>query len=195
MWSRPTPSSAAAPRERTSPRVLWARSVTVDLASARREHVPLRAELVQALAGVLTGLGVGRVAVERVAVVGDLERPVAALGGPELGRVHAGAGLGLTRGRGGRPQARAGSVAGAHGSLVRLEQVKRASLAVDEGVADVQLAQADRRGGAGGSGGLALLGAAAAAASAACDDKRRHRRRECEEKQSFHVYGPPLSWL
>ena len=55
----------------------------------------LRAELVQALAGVITGLGVGRVAVQRVAVVGHLERPVAALGGPELGRVHAGPALGL----------------------------------------------------------------------------------------------------
>src|SRR5690348_13697494 len=111
----PTPRSAAAPRYRQTCCVLWARSVTVDLAPARREHVPLRAELVQALAGVLPGLGVGRVAVERVAVVGDLECSVAALGGPELGRVHAGAGLGLGRRGVGRPEARAGAVAGAHG--------------------------------------------------------------------------------
>src|SRR5947207_6632943 len=74
-------------------RVTWLGALaTVDLLACGREHPPGAAELVDALAGRLTRLAVGHEVVERVAVVGDLEPAVLALGRAEQRRAHARAG-------------------------------------------------------------------------------------------------------
>src|SRR3954447_15480260 len=80
MWSMPTASSASAPRYLAAVAAEWwdRRSVIVDLPSGRSQHVPLGAELVEALAVVVAGLVVAHVAVERVTGVGDLAAGVRA---------------------------------------------------------------------------------------------------------------------
>src|SRR4051794_2005437 len=138
-WSTPTPSRASAPTYRahvatvcdpglTSPRRA---SVIVDLLSARREDVPLGAELVESLAARVARLRVAGVGVKRVAGVGRLGLAIRALDRPELGGRDAVPG----RPRGGgrrRPDTGAGAVAGAGRTLVLLEQVQRPAVAVCE---------------------------------------------------------------
>src|SRR3954452_13113959 len=87
MWSLPTASSASGPRYLAALAVeVWdRRSVIVDLPSGRSQHVPLGAELVEALAVGVAGLVVGHVAVEGVAGVGDLTAGVRA-DRPDLAR-------------------------------------------------------------------------------------------------------------
>src|SRR5690349_254183 len=90
----------------------------VDLLSRRRDHPPGSAELVETLPRRLPGLPVGDEVVERVAVVGDLELAVAALGRAEQGGLHTRSGDGFAGGEERRPQRRAGAVATADDPLV-----------------------------------------------------------------------------
>src|SRR3954467_12239712 len=69
-----------------------ARRCRGDLVPGRRQHVPGGAEAVAALAGGVAGLAVALIAVERVAVVGDLRLTVGPRGRAEQRRLHAAAG-------------------------------------------------------------------------------------------------------
>src|SRR4051794_18537005 len=60
------------------------RSVVVDLVAGRRDHVPLAAELIEALPVRVAGRLVARVGVERVAVVGRDPLAVARRGRADL---------------------------------------------------------------------------------------------------------------
>src|ERR1700750_194894 len=101
MWSIPTPSSASAPATRSSPVIR--RLVIVDLGAVGGQHVPLGAELVEALAGGVSGLAVADVVVERVSVVGHLALAAGSGDRPELGRGHSAHGGRLALGRQRRP--------------------------------------------------------------------------------------------
>src|SRR5690349_196092 len=104
----------------------------VDLASLRREDVPLGAELVEALAVRVARARVTGVAVERVPVVGHLHRAVGALAAAEQRALRAARGLRRAARRLGRPGGGAGAVAGALRALVGLEEVEGPALVVDE---------------------------------------------------------------
>src|SRR5206468_3689966 len=104
----------------------------VDLLARRREDVPLGAELVEALAGGVAGLLVGRVVVERVAVVGHLLLPAGGRDRADFGGGDPALRLRRSVRRQGRPDAQARVRAVAHVVLVGLEQVERASVGVDE---------------------------------------------------------------
>src|SRR3954452_20297164 len=137
MWSMPTASSASAPRYLAAVAAEWwdRRSVIVDLPSGRSQHVPLGAELVEALAVGVAGLVVAHVAVERVTGVGDLAAGVRA-NRPDLGRNRAAARPPRRLWRGESPpdrQARRGAVA--HVRPVGFEQIEAAAAAADERLA------------------------------------------------------------
>src|SRR3954454_2046646 len=134
MWSMPTASSASAPRYLAAVAAEWwdRRSVIVDLPSGRSQHVPLGAELVEALALGVAGLVVAHVAVEGMTGVGDLASGVRA-DRPDLSRNGAGARpRRRLRGRQSRPDRQARRRAVAHVRPVGLEQVEGATVAVDE---------------------------------------------------------------
>src|SRR5439155_4092890 len=124
---------------------MFAALAMVDLLACGREHPPRAAELVEALAGRLTGLAVGHEVVERVTVVGDLELAVLALGRAEQRRAHSGTGNRLALGDERRPERRAGAVADAARALVGREVVQRDALAVDENASERRLADVDGR--------------------------------------------------
>src|SRR4051812_31568892 len=96
----------------------------LDLVAGGREHVPLGAEVIAALARRLTGRTVAGEGVQRVPVVGHLGRAVAALDAAELrsGQARPGGRPALRRERG--PHARARATARARLALVGLEQVQ-----------------------------------------------------------------------
>src|SRR5206468_6971740 len=121
-------------RARRSPVAsLPARSaIGLDLLSCRREHVPAGAEVVQALALGLARLRVQGEPVERMARVGDLLAAVCPPGRSEQRLLQAGTSDGFPVGEQRRPERRALSVAGAASVLVLLEQIERATLAVDD---------------------------------------------------------------
>src|SRR4051812_8130233 len=132
----------------------WRRAIAlalVDLAPGGREHVPLGAEVLEALAGGVAGLLVAGVEVERVAVVGHLA--FAAGGGDrgELAPERPARGGGRAGGQR-RPRAQAGARAVALGGRVGLEEVERAAVAVDEDLAQRGVPDGDGRlrGGRGG---------------------------------------------
>src|SRR5439155_2831140 len=100
----------------------------VDLVAARREHVPARAEALDALAVGVALVAIAGVEVERVPVIGDLPAAVLALRDPELGGASAAAGRGRGAGRDRGPHRRAGAGAARCRALVRLEQVHRTLL-------------------------------------------------------------------
>src|SRR5438132_6490381 len=118
---------------------MFAALAMVDLLACGREHPPRAAELVEALAGRLTGLAVGHEVVERVTSVGDLELAVLALGRAEQGRACAGAGDGLSGREQRRPQRSARAVADARRALVLNEVVEGDALAVDENASETRL--------------------------------------------------------
>src|SRR3954447_20978484 len=133
----PTASSASAPRYLAAVAAkLWdRRSVIVDLPSGRSQHVPLGAELVEALAVGVAGLVVAHVAVERVTGVGDLAAGVRA-NRPDLARNRAAARprRRLRRGES-RPDRQARRRAVAHVRPVGFEQIEAAAAGVDERLA------------------------------------------------------------
>src|SRR4029078_7750932 len=102
----------------------------VDLVACRREHVPLGAELIQALALGVAGLLVADVVVERVAAVGHLLLSTGARDRSDLGREHSALGLGFGPRGQGWPDAEIGARAVAHIGLVGLEQVEGLALRV-----------------------------------------------------------------
>src|SRR3954447_2857419 len=115
----------------------------VDLASGRREDVPLGAELLEPLALRVTGLLIGRVVVERVPGVGHLALAAGARDQTDPRRRDAALGLRLRVGVERRPEAEAGARAIAHVRLVRLEQVERAPVGVDEYLAERPIPHVD----------------------------------------------------
>src|SRR4051812_26900588 len=164
-------------------------SVVVDLVAGGAEHVPLRTELVEPLAGGVARVLVADVAVERVAVVGH---DLAALAGgrhAELPGKRTG-----VRGRWLRaclergPDALAAAVAVAHVALVGLEEVERPAACVHEVGAVLALAGTDGGWGSGGGGagrggrGRAAIGVAAAARDYHGDGENS----EGYEDASFH---------
>src|SRR6185503_3539777 len=105
-------------------------SVLVDLLARRRYHVPLRSEIVGALARRLTGGRVSGISIKRMVRIGDLHRAVRASGRAEKRRLD-------TCGRGRlpdrqkrRPVLGALPVARALPALVLLEQIERSALRV-----------------------------------------------------------------
>src|SRR5690606_20425584 len=62
--------------------------VGIELVAGRSDQVPVAPLVLHVVAGGAVGAGVGRVAVQRVAVVGDLQRAVVALDGAEQRRVE-----------------------------------------------------------------------------------------------------------
>src|SRR3954469_20993521 len=110
-----------------------------------RQGKPPASEHVQALAVGVAGLLVGRVEVERVAVVGDLRLAVGTRGRSDLGSRHGGSYYGLAGDAGRRPSRGAGAGALTCCSDVLPEQVQRAARRVDEDLAEVALVrQSDR---------------------------------------------------
>src|SRR4051812_26267312 len=105
-----------------------ARRCRCDLVPGRRQHVPWRAEARVALAGGVAGLAVALIAVERVAVVGDLRLPVGPRGRAEQRGLRAAASRRLAV----RPQRGPcrGASAGARALRARVlrEQVEGAAL-------------------------------------------------------------------
>src|SRR3954447_3208159 len=132
MWSMPTASSASAPRYLAAVAAEWwdRRSVIVDLPSGRSQHVPLGAELVEALALGVARLVVAHVAVERVTSVGDLAAGVRADRADLARNRAAGRAWRRLRRRQSRPDAQARRRAVAHVGPVGFEQIERAALAV-----------------------------------------------------------------
>src|SRR5205085_11325853 len=120
------------------------RLAPVDLAPGGRQHVPLGPEVLEALPRGVAGLLVAGVEVERVAVVGHLA--LAARGGDrgELASERRARGGGRAGGQR-RPRAQAGAGAVALGRRVGLEEVERASVAVNEDLAERRVADGDRR--------------------------------------------------
>src|SRR3954447_20978163 len=95
----------------------------VDLVAGGREHVPLGAEVLQALAGGVAGLLVAGVEVERVVVVGHLALAARGRDGGELAgerSARGGGGVGGER----RPRAQAGARAVALVRRVGFEEVE-----------------------------------------------------------------------
>src|SRR6266540_1820833 len=124
------------PRSAAAVSAGWLRALLLHLVAGRRQHVPLGTERLHALAVGVASLAVGRVVVQRVAVVGDLGRAAGPGRGPEQGGGRATAGL-RRPGRGvRRPGAGAGAVARGRRALVLLEQVQRAAAAIDEDLAE-----------------------------------------------------------
>src|SRR3954447_21258108 len=125
---------------RTAPRPLPG-----DRVPGGRQGKPPASEHVQTLAVGIAGLLVGRVEVERVAIVGDLRLAVRTRGCSDLGSRHGGSYHGLASDAERRPSRGAGAGALTCCSYVLLEQVQRAALRVDEDLAEVALVrQSDR---------------------------------------------------
>src|SRR5579862_7670764 len=135
----PTNSSATAPSTRmTASEWLVVRSATVDLRAIAREHIPQRAELVDGLTGGVAGLRVAHEVVERMTVVRHLGAAIAALGRAEQRSLDVRPSRRRPRDRQRRPETRACPVAGARHRLVGHEVVQRATVAVDEDVAELR---------------------------------------------------------
>src|SRR6266540_1626894 len=112
----PAPAAAAA-RSRSA--------TSGHLVAGGPHHVPQRAEGVQALAVLLSGLRVARVVVQRVLVVGDLGGAVSPLDRAEQRCLDAASRLGRTAALIDRPRGDAGAAAGRLVGRVLLEQVQR----------------------------------------------------------------------
>src|SRR3954447_9422669 len=111
---------------RTAPRPLPG-----DHVPGGRQGEPPASEHLQTLAVGVAGLLVGRVEVERVAIVGDLRLAVGTRGRSDLGSGHSGSYHGLAGGAERRPSRGAGAGALTCCSDVLPEQVQRAALRVD----------------------------------------------------------------
>src|SRR6185436_17461971 len=111
-------------------------SSVLDLLARRRYHVPLRSEIVGALARRLTGGRVSGISIKRMVRIGDLHRAVRASGRAEKRRLDT-CGRGRLPGRQKRrPVLGALPVARALPALVLLEQVERSALRVDQDLAE-----------------------------------------------------------
>src|SRR4051794_1559408 len=105
-----------------------ARRCRGDVVPGRRQHIPGSAEPGAALAGGVTALAVALIAVERVAVVGDLRLSVGPRGRAEQRRLRAAAGRRLAACAQRGPCLGASAGARALGARVLLEQVEGAAL-------------------------------------------------------------------
>src|SRR4051812_33635603 len=115
----------------------------MDLLSGCREDPPRSAELVDALAGRLSGPAVADEVVERVAAVRYLELPVGPLRRPEQRRPDTWIGDRLPLCQERRPQRSAGAVARALRSRVLHEVVQRDAAAVDDDAAERRASELD----------------------------------------------------
>ena len=141
---RSSPPTSRPSRSRRGP--LRIRSIGSD-------RVPLGAEQLEPVAGRVTGLGVPRVQVERMAVVGDLLAAVVPLDRRDQRLVGAVAGLGVTRRRHRRPFGCALAAAVGRAVLVLLEQVDGVAVAVGQDLPEVGVVgDVDRRRSAGSPG-------------------------------------------
>src|SRR5215211_1739690 len=156
----------------------WLGTFLLDLVAGRRQHVPLGAERLDALAVGVAGLAVTGEVVQRVAVVGDLGLAVGPGGGPQQRRGNASPSPWRPVGGVGRPAAGAGAIAGGAGALVLLEQVQRAAGAVHQNGPELGALDRDRRATGrsrrrAGRGAAAAGGALAAAAGGDHGDRER----------------------
>src|SRR5262249_24495432 len=126
------PGGGVPDRRRRLPRNRRSLVVRADALARGVHRVPARAERAHALAAGVAGLGVARVVVERVAVVGDLRGAVGALGDAEQGLADAADALGIAAREQRRPVVGARARAAALARRVLLEQVQRLALGVDE---------------------------------------------------------------
>src|SRR5690242_14912571 len=117
---------AGTPRPRLQP------SVFLGVLAGGSDRVPLAAEVVQTFALRLAGFGVERESIERMAGIGDLHASVASPGRGEERRLYAGTCDRLPMGEKGRPIRRARPRAHALVAPVLCEEVKGASVCVDQ---------------------------------------------------------------
>src|SRR5215212_4397837 len=171
----------------------WLGTFLLDLVAGRRQHVPLGAERLEALAVAVAGLAVTGEVVQGVAVVGDLGLAVGPGGGPQQRRGNASPGPRRPVGGVGRPAAGAGAVAGGAGALVLLEQVQRAAGAVHQNGPELGALDRDRRATGRGrrrAGRGAAAGGAAGFAAAAGGDHGDRDHRAGDGEPSSHASLP-----
>src|SRR3954470_17112845 len=133
------------PPTTTAPRAETERSIAIDLLARWPDHVPLRAELLDALALGLSGLVIVVVVVQRVTAVRHLLGPAGACRRRQQRALEAWAGGWRALDGQRLPDLRARSVARALLALVLLEQVQREALAVDDIGPELPMARLDGR--------------------------------------------------
>src|SRR5579871_4748275 len=119
------------------------KSLMGDLAAARRQHEPTRAEGHETLTVRLARLRVLRERVQRMAVVGDLPRSVRTTDRAKFARAYAAPGARPPFDAKGRPELRAFARACAFAAGVLLEEIERPSARVDEDLPKPRIANFD----------------------------------------------------